>query len=148
MKVTEKKKDGLTSELTIQVPAEQIEKQIEKRLREVGKKAKFDGFRPGKAPLELLRKRYGDSVRAEAVERAVEEATTSALKEKNIKPARTPKVDITKFDNDNTLEFTVTVEKLPAIEPAELKKIKLEKLTTPVDDKQIDEARTKQIVAI
>ncbi len=143
MKVTEKKKDGLTCELMIQVPAEAMEKQIEKRLREVGKKAKFDGFRPGKAPMELLRKRYGDSVRAEAVERAVEEATTNALKEKNIKPAMTPKVDITKFDNDNALEFTVTVEKLPAIEPADLKKIKLEKLTTPISDKEIDEALTR-----
>jgi trigger factor len=143
MKVTERKSEGLYSEFTIEVPPATVLAHINRRLIELGKKAKFDGFRPGKAPKELLLKRYGDAARAEALERVLEETTFKALKEKNIKPAMQPKVDVTKFENDNTLEFTVMVEKMPTVEPADFKKIKIEKPVTPVTDAEIDEALTR-----
>jgi trigger factor len=140
MKVTERKNEGLYSEFVIQVPPADVQTQIERRLKEVGKSVKIPGFRPGKAPMALLLQKYGESVRAEVLEKVVEESTMKALKEKNIKPAMTPKVDVTKFDNDNNVEFTVMVEKLPTIEPKDFKKIKLEKPVTPVSDAEIDEA--------
>jgi trigger factor len=143
MKITDRKTDGLYSEFAIEIPAATVDAQIERRLKEVGKKMKIDGFRPGKAPMALLHQKYGESVRAEVLEKVVEESTSKALKEKNIKPAMMPKVDITKFDNDNSIEFTVMVEKLPTIEPADFKKIKLEKPVTKLDDKEIDEALTR-----
>lgn len=140
MNITERKNDKLTAEFTVSVPAETMQGHINNRLKEYGKKAKIDGFRPGKAPLALLEKRYGEAARGDALEKAVQEATGKALKEKNIKPAMTPKVDITKFDNDNTLEFTLTVEKMPEIEPSDLTKIKLQKPVTKVSDMEINDA--------
>lgn len=140
MNITERKNDKLFAEFAVSVPAETIQTHINNRLKEYGKKVKMDGFRPGKAPLTLLQQRYGDAARGDAVETAVQEATNKTLKEKNIKPALTPKVDVTKFDQDNILEFTLSVEKMPTIEPSDLTKIKLEKPVTPVSDAEIDDA--------
>lgn len=143
MKITEKKADGLYRELDVHVPAQQIEALIDARLKEIGKKVKIDGFRPGKAPAALLQQRYGDAARAEALDKAIEEYAFKALKEKDIRPAMQPKVDVTKFDNDNVLEFTVKVENLPKIEPSDFTKIALEKPVTPFDEKEVDEALTR-----
>ncbi len=107
MKITEKKAEGLYHEFAIEVPAQQIEILIQTRLKEIGKKVKIDGFRPGKAPAALLQQRYGEAARAEALDKAVEEYATKAMKERDIKPAMQPKVDVTKFGNDNVLEFTL-----------------------------------------
>lgn len=140
MNITERKNDAKVAEFTIQVSAEQVQAQIDRGLAEVGKKVKLDGFRPGKAPKALVAQRYGESVRAEALEKSVEEAVVKTLKEKDIKPATQPKVDITKFDNDNTLEFTVSIEKMPEIKEIDFKAISLEKLVTPVEDSEINDA--------
>jgi trigger factor len=139
MNIKEVKNEKLFAEFAVQVPADQIQAQIDKRLQEVGKTAKVPGFRPGKIPLAMLQKRYGDAVRGEALEKTVEETVVKALKEKNIKPALQPKVEVTKFDNDNELEFTIAVEKLPEITPSDFSKITLEKLVTPVEDAQVNE---------
>lgn len=140
MNITERKNEGLYAEFTIQVPAKDVQTQIDKRLLEVGKKVKIAGFRPGKVPMPLLQQRYGDSVRGEALENIVELSVNKALKEKNIRPALQPKVEVTKFENDNELEFTVAVEKMPVIEPKDFSGITLEKLVTPVADSEVDEA--------
>ena len=143
MNITERKNDALYAEFAITVPAEQIQSEINRRLAEAGKKLKLPGFRPGKAPKAIVEQRYGESARAEAVEKAIEQAAQKALKDNNIKPATQPKVDVTKFDNDNVLEFTLMVEKMPQITPADFKSMSLEKLVTPVADDQIDEALQK-----
>lgn len=146
MNITEQKNDALYAEFSIQVPADQVQAQIDKRLTEIGKKVKLDGFRPGKAPKNLVEQRYGESARAEALEKSVEEAVVKTLKDKNITPAVQPKVEVTKFDNDNVLEFTVSIEKMPEIKDVDFKAISLEKLVTPVEEKEIDEA-LKRIAA-
>lgn len=143
MNITERKNEALYAEFAIQVPAEQVQAQIDLRLAEVGKKVKLDGFRPGKAPKALIEQRYGESVRAEALEKSVEDAVVKTLKEKNITPAVQPKVEVTKFDNDNVLEFTVSIEKMPEIKDVDFKSISLEKLVTPVEETEIDEAITR-----
>lgn len=140
MKITERKNEGLQAEFAIQVPAADIQAKIQQRLQEIGKKAKLPGFRPGKIPMAMLQKNYGAAARSEVLDRTLEEFTFKALKDKNIKPAMQPKVDVTKFDNDNELEFTVTVEKMPTIEPADFAGISLEKLVSPVEDAEIEEA--------
>lgn len=140
MNITEKKNENLYAEFTVQVPAKDVQTQIDAKLKEVGKKVKIPGFRPGKAPMAMLQQRYGDSVRGEALEKVVEESVVKTLKEKNIKPALQPKVEVTKFDNDNELEFTITVEKMPVIEPKDFTGITLEKLVSPIADSAVTEA--------
>ena len=143
MNITEKKNENLYAEFTVQVPAKDVQTKIDAQLKEVGKKVKIPGFRPGKAPMAMLQQRYGDSVRGEALEKVVEESVVKTLKEKKIKPALQPKVEVTKFDNDNELEFTIAVEKMPVIEPKDFSGITLEKLVSPVEDSAVNEALDK-----
>ena len=82
MQVKELKKSGLNHELEVTVTAQDIDKQVDKRLQEVGKTMKMPGFRPGKVPLKLLKQKYGRAIMGEVLEITVNETSAKALKEK------------------------------------------------------------------
>lgn len=140
MQVNEKKRDGLYAEFDVVVPADIVQTKIDQQLKKLAQKTKLPGFRPGKAPLSVIKQQYGDAVRYEAMEKAVEEATSTVLKDKNIKPAMQPRLEVTKFNDDNTIEYTLRVESLPEIKIPDLSKIKVEKLVAKIESAKIDEA--------
>ena len=140
MQVKEKKRDGLYAEYDVVVPATIVQSKIDEQLKKLSKKVKTPGFRPGKTPLSVIQAQYGDSVRYEAMEKAVEEATSTVLKDKNIKPAMQPKLEVTKFNDDNTIEYTLTVESLPDIKIPDLSKVSVEKLIAKIEQAKMDEA--------
>ncbi len=140
MQVKKVKSEGLSVELKISISANEIEAQIDERLKELGKTVKISGFRPGKVPMTLLKQRYGQSVRGEALEKAVNQSSAKAMEQENIRPAMQPKIEITKFEDDNTLEYTLQVEKIPEIKPADFKKISIEKPVAKVSKKDLDDA--------
>lgn len=139
MQITEKSSEGLKRELSVIVGAQEIEGKITDRLTEVGKQVRLPGFRPGKIPMNLLRKRFGESVRGEVLEATVQESTQKAIEEKAFKPAVQPKVDLVTFEEGADLEFSIEVELLPEIEMADLSSFKIEKLVAEAGDAQIDE---------
>ena len=114
MQVKEIKSEGLKVEMEVTVPANDIRKQQEVRLKEVGKTAKVPGFRPGKIPMKMLEQKYGRAVMGEVLDIVVNDATAKALKEKNIRPAMQPKIEVTEFDEGKDLTFKVELEKLLA----------------------------------
>jgi trigger factor len=140
MQVQEKKRDGLYAEFDVTVPANLVQDKIDQQLKKLAQKTKVPGFRPGKAPLSVIQQQYGDAVRYEAMEKAVEEATSTVLKDKNIKPALQPRLEVTKFNDDNTIEYTLRVESLPEIKVPDLSKVKVEKLVAKIEASKIDEA--------
>src|SRR5581483_9444407 len=115
MQVTEKQSEGLKREFSVVVAAATIEDKVFARLTEVGQQVRLPGFRPGKVPMDLLRKRFGQSVRGEVLERTIEESTQAALTEKALKPALQPRVELVSFDEGKDLEFAIKVEVLPEI---------------------------------
>lgn len=139
MQITEKSSEGLKRELSVIVGAQEIEGKITDRLTEVGKQVRLPGFRPGKVPMALLRKRFGESVRGEVLEATVQESTQKAIEDKAFKPAVQPKVDLVSFEEGADLEFSIEVELLPEIEMADLSSFKVEKLVAEAGDTQIDE---------
>ncbi len=139
MQITEKSSEGLKLELSVIVGAQEIEGKITDRLTEVGKQVRLPGFRPGKVPMNLLRKRFGESVRGEVLEATVQESTQKAIEEKELKPAVQPKVDLVTFEEGADLEFSIEVQLLPEIEMADLSSFKIEKLVAEAGDTQIDE---------
>ena len=143
MQVKELKSEGLSREIEITVSAQDISTRIDERLAEVGKTLRLPGFRPGKAPLTLVRQRYGKAVMGEVLEKAVNDTTAKALQDKGIKPALQPKIEVKEFDEGKDLKYTVAVEVLPEFKVAELKGVKLEKPVAKVSDKSIDEALTR-----
>lgn len=139
MQVKDIKSEGLKVELEVTVPANDIKKKQEVRLKEVGKTAKLPGFRPGKVPMKMLEQKYGRAVMGEVLELVVNDATAQVLKDKEIRPAMQPKIEVKEFDEGKDLVFKMEVEKLPKVEVMDLKGLKLTRPVAKVDAKQIDE---------
>ena len=140
MQVEETKNEGLTREFAITVPGTDIEERVTLRLTDIGKTVNMPGFRPGKVPMPLLRKQYGPSVIGEVLERAISDVTSETLREKNLRPAMQPKIQITDFDEGKDLKFSMAVEIMPEIDEVNFGAIKLERLVVDVDDAIVDEA--------
>lgn len=139
MQVKDIKSEGLKVELEVTVPANDIKKKQEAQLKEVGKTAKLPGFRPGKVPMKMLEQKYGRAVMGEVLELVVNDATAKVLKDKDIRPAMQPKIEVKEFDEGKDLVFKMEVEKLPKVEVMELKGLKLTRPVAKIDAKQVDE---------
>ncbi|HEX4195212.1 MAG TPA: trigger factor [Stellaceae bacterium] len=140
MQVTETSADGLKHEMTVVVAAADIERRVTDRLSELGRTIRLPGFRPGKVPLTVLRKRYGPSVMGEVLERTVSESSTDAMRERNLRPALQPKIEIVSFNEGTDLQYKLAVEVLPQIELANLGEIQIERLKPEVPEAEIDSA--------
>lgn len=143
MQVKELKQDGLQHEMEITVTAKDIDSRIDSRLAEVGKTMKMPGFRPGKVPLAMLKQRYGRAIMGEVLELAVNETSNKVLKDKNLRPAMQPKIEVKTFDEGTDLTYTMSVEVLPKIEIADFKNLKLEKPVAKPAEAEINEALTR-----
>lgn len=140
MQVTKTNADGLKHEFKVVVPAGHLAEKAEARLAEVGRTVKIPGFRPGKVPMPLLKKKYGPSVLGEVLEAVVDEGARHALTEHKLRPALQPKIEITSYAEGQDLEFSVAVEVLPEIELKDLSALSLEKPVAAVEDSEIDAA--------
>ncbi|MEE8392900.1 MAG: trigger factor [Rhodospirillales bacterium] len=139
MQITETKNQGLKREFKIAVPAEDIEKNVSQRLKEMSRTIKMPGFRPGKVPVSLLRKKYGPSVIGEVLDKTLSETTNKVMTERGIRASMQPRIEVTSFEDGSDLEYTVEIELLPEIEPVDFSRIKLERLIVEVDEKDVDE---------
>jgi len=139
MQVIEKPAEGLKRAFNVVVPTAAIEQKVDARLTEVGQQVRLPGFRPGKVPMNLLKKRFGEAVRGEVLEKTLEESTQAALSEKALKPAVQPKVELVKFEEGQDLEFSVQLEVLPEI-TAEVGTIELTRPTAVVSDDEMNKA--------
>lgn len=140
MQVKKLKQEGLNHELEITVDAKEIDQRVDSRLKEVGKTVKLPGFRPGKVPHDLLKKKYAPAVMGEVLELTVNETSAKAMEENDIRPALQPKIEVKSFDQGKDLVYTMAVEVLPKVEVQEYKGLKLEKPVAKADDKAVDEA--------
>jgi trigger factor len=140
MQVTETNAQGLKHEFTVTVGADEIAKQVERRLTEIGRTLRLPGFRPGKAPISVLKKRYGPSVMGEVVEKAVNDSSSAAIAERKLRPALQPKIEIVSFNEGKDLEYKLAVEVLPEIPALNFADLKLERWKPDVPDGEIDTA--------
>ncbi|MFN8721471.1 MAG: trigger factor [Rhodospirillales bacterium] len=140
MQITETAAEGLKREFTVVVAASDIQSRVDARLSELGRQVRLPGFRPGKVPMPILKKRYGQTVLGEVLEETVNDGASQAIQEKGLKPALQPKIEVTKFEEGTDLEYKVAVELLPEITPPDFAAIALERLVTPVSETAIDDA--------
>ena len=125
--------------MTIKVPLAPLEAQIKKRLVEIARTAKFSGFRPGKAPIGLINQHYGAQARDEVYSKAVETSFGDAVQEKKLRVAGFPNIEHKPFAEAATdLEYVATFEIIPEIKVGDVKKIKVEKPTLTVGEKDVD----------
>ena len=137
MQVTETSNEGLKREYTVVIPKEDIDKRMSTRLAEVGATVNVPGFRPGKVPLAILKKRFGDAVRGEILEQTIQDTIQKTMEEKDLRPAIEPKIDLVTFEDGVDLEYKLTVEVIPEIEPIDFAEIELERLVADVPDDDV-----------
>lgn len=140
MQVNETLNEGLKREFKIVIPASEIDAELNGRLAELAPQMSLPGFRPGKVPPTLLKARYGDSLLGEILEKAVNANTEMALTERGLRPAVQPRVEITSYDKGKDLEYTVSVELMPEIEPVDFASLTVERTVATVDDKAVEDA--------
>jgi trigger factor len=140
MQVTETSADGLKREYTITVPAGDLEQEITRRLGEIGRQVRLPGFRPGKVPMQILRTRFGPSVRGEVLQNTLQSSSAEAINERNLRPALPPKVDIVSAAEGADLEYKMAVEVLPEIPDPSFVDLGVERLVVEVPDEEVDRA--------
>ena len=140
MQVTELSAEGLKRQFKIVVPAGDLSAKVDERLAEMAQTAAMPGFRPGKVPVSLLKKQYGQALFGEAVEQAVNTSTAKAIEDRGLRPALQPRVDLKQLEEGKDVEFEVAIEVLPEIGKLDFSGIELERLKAAVPDKDIDDA--------
>jgi len=148
MQVTETLSEGLKREFRVVVPANDLDSKVNARLDELKGTVRINGFRPGKVPVGHLKRMYGRSVMAEAIEAAVRDANAKIVSDNNLRLAMEPQVKLPTeeaainavVEGKADLDYSVAMEILPKIELAPFKDVALEKLTADVTEPEIDEA--------
>jgi trigger factor len=146
LQVTETKAEGLRREYKIAVPAKEIESRIGDRLSDLARNAHLPGFRPGKAPIAVLKRKYGDAVRGEVLERALNDSSRQAMTDRGLRPATQPSIEVTAFGEGKDLEYTMAFDVMPDIKPMDFSRLSLERMVVPVDEAKVEEA-LKRIAA-
>ena len=137
MQVSVEKTGDLARKVTVVVPADKVSEKIESRLNEISKSVKLDGFRPGKVPSHVVRKRFGEQVQAEAQRDLVADTMADALDGEKLSPVGQPNVDFGDMSEGKDYTYTISLEIMPEIKLSSLDKIKLTRHTAKADDGQV-----------
>jgi len=138
MQVTETQIDDLTRQFHVVMPAADIEQKVEARLGELAHSMRLPGFRPGKVPLGLMRKRFGAAVKSEVLEQAINESSQAVISERGLRAALPPKLELAEAEEEGGLAYNLAVELLPEITPPDYGQISLERLVAHVDEAEIE----------
>jgi trigger factor len=138
MQVSLETLSGLERKITVSVPNATILEQVNTRLRDLVKKAHIDGFRQGKAPLSVIKKRFEQSVLQEVAEDTIKNTLFKALEEQDLTPAGMPTIDSHDYALDKDMTYSAIIEIFPKIDIKELDGVDIELSTAEVSDHDVD----------
>ena len=136
MKVTELKKKGLAREFKIIISSKDVTDKLNGSLVQISKDVEIEGFRKGKAPLNIVKQRFGQNALSQTLDELIKSTTNEVIRKNNLKPAIKPKVDVKNFGEDKGLEYIVSLELIPNFKLEDIKKIKLTKFISKVDENE------------
>src|SRR5438270_1205311 len=134
---------ALERRVSMSVALEEIDRQVDERLKKLARDVRMPGFRPGKVPLKLVAQTYGPQVRSEVLGDAVQKAFTELVKEANLRVAGYPRIE-KKAADDKALEFSATFEVYPEVKLGDISAASIERPQVEVDDAALD--RTIEIL--
>ena len=140
MKITEVKSKGLEKSYKVVSASDEIAKEYDNKLAKIAKGAKIQGFRAGKAPLAMVKKKYHNEVMSEVMDEMLRKGTNEVVTSNKLRLVNQPAVKIVKFDEGKDLEFDVNMEILPEIKVGDFSKITLNKLTADVPAEEVNKA--------
>jgi trigger factor len=127
-------------EIELEIPAENVQKATEKVARDIARVARVPGFRPGKAPVTLIRRRFAEDIQGEVVQSLVPEYLEKALDEKKMIPVTRPEVDQVQFKEGEPLKFRAVFEVLPEFELGDYKDLHVQIDEIKIGEEQVDKA--------
>jgi len=144
MKVTIENKKGLGKDIKVIVDKKTMNTYLEEKYEEIRKNYTLKGFRPGKAPREILKRQFGEAIMGEVLDKVLKDTSAKALEENKIRPATQPKIDLKKYGEGKDLEYVMSVTELPKVDTKQLQSIKFDEYKVKIDKKFTDE-RINQI---
>ena len=138
MQVSIETLDGLERRMTVLVPSKTVTQAVEKKLNDLRKTVKIDGFRPGKVPLKVVQQKFGGHVRQEVISDVIESSYHEAIIQENVRPAGMPNIESVDSRDKEDMSFTATFEIYPEIEELVFDTIKVEKPVAEVTDKDLE----------
>ena len=138
MNIKEISSKKLFKEYEIVVPYKDVDNSINQKINEIIPTVTLPGFRKGKAPLNIVKKKYENNILSEILEKIIEENTKNLLKEKKLKVFRQPKVEIKKYEKNEPLEISIKLDIDPEITISPFEDIIVTKRTIELDKKEID----------
>lgn len=137
MQVSIESTSNIERRMTIDVPAAQVDKEVDARLDRTAKTVKLNGFRPGKVPMTVVRKRFGASVRQEVLGEVMRNSYVEALSKEEINPAGYPRFEPKNVEQGKNLEFVAVFEVYPTLELCDLSELTVEQPVAEIKDKDV-----------
>jgi len=138
MQVSVETTSELSRKLTVSVPEEHITQRVESRLQSLSGKVKIDGFRPGKVPRAVMKKRYGQQVREEILSELIQSSFQDAVRDEKLHPASAPQIKANKADEGEGLEYEASFEIMPEFVPMPLETLEVKRFHSAVGDEDIN----------
>ncbi|ETI61911.1 trigger factor [Marinomonas profundimaris] len=138
MQVSVETTSSIERVLTISVPAARVDEKVSSEVAKTAKTISIDGFRKGKVPVSVVKKRYGQGIRMDAVEQIMRDAYVEAIQKESIQPAGMPSIEPKNFAEGSDLEFVVKVEVYPEVALADNAAIKVDRVVSDVTDADVD----------
>jgi trigger factor len=131
--------DSASKSLRVTVPVDRVREAEARALKYYARRARLPGFRPGKAPETVVRKRFGDAIRQTVLEEVIRESWETAKTSESLKPITDPAIRNLKFEEGSPIEFELHVEVRPELKLDRIGGFRLERRVVPVPDKAVDE---------
>ena len=139
MSIKEIKSGTLYKEYTLEIPYEEINKIIDSKINELLPTVSLPGFRKGKAPINIVRKKYENNVLSESLDKLVQGKMKDLLDEKKLKPFTQPKIDLKKYEKNEPIEVEIKIDLEPEIKLANFKNLKVNEYEIDLDNKLVQD---------
>lgn len=139
MQVSVESGEGLERRLLVDLPAERVEVEMDKKLVELAKNVRLDGFRPGKVPVRVVKQRFGDQVRQEVFGDLIQASFYEAANESKLVPVGDPSIELRDAAEEGGLSYTATFQVMPQVELADITEKEINRPVAEVTDSDVDE---------
>ena len=138
MQVSVESISKLERRMQVQVPAERVTQEIAARLKKLSRTVRLNGFRPGKAPLTVIRRQFGTQVHREVIGELLQSSFTEAVTERQLTPAGNPRIEPQSMEEGQDLTYVATFEVFPEVALRPLDSLEVERITASVADADVD----------
>ena len=138
MQVSIETTSSLERRLTVGLPAERVEGEVDSRLQKASKDVRIPGFRPGKVPMKVMRQRFGAGIRQEVLGEVVSQSFQEAVQQEKLRPAGQPSIEPKSLEQGKDLQYVATFEVFPEVELVPMKGFAVEKPVADVENTDVE----------